>query len=106
MATAEEIWSQYVEKILREAQAVGSVLLEAEVAAMRVNQGLELAVERGEPLADFTISFAAGLDFAALTDRFNELGDDIGVEEPPYAGFPTCGLAPRRRERWSVNSAG
>jgi hypothetical protein len=46
--------------------------------------GLRAAVERGEPLADFTIEFADGLDYAALTDRLNQLADDLLVHECPH----------------------
>jgi hypothetical protein len=53
---------------------------------------LRAAAERGEPLADFTISFADGLDYAALTDRLNQRADDIFVHDLQWY-TPNCRLA-------------
>lgn len=53
---------------------------------------LRAAAERGEPLADFTISFADDLDYADLTERLNRLADDILVRDLPYH-TPSCRLA-------------
>jgi len=52
---------------------------------------LRAATQRGEPLADFTISFADGLDFTDLTRQLNHLADDIFVHDRPYY-TPSCRL--------------
>jgi hypothetical protein len=38
---------------------------------------LKAALERGEPLADFTILFVEGNDYETLTSRLNELAGDL-----------------------------
>ena len=35
--------------------------------------GIEAALIRGEPLADFDIRFADGLDYVALTEQMNQI---------------------------------
>jgi hypothetical protein len=51
--------------------------------------GLQVACTRGEPLADFTTSFADGLDCVDLTERLNQLADDLFVHERPWYDVPT-----------------
>jgi hypothetical protein len=55
--------------------------------------GLQWALERGEPLADFTIAFAAGRNYADLTERLNRVGDDLFVHERPWYDVPNLRLA-------------
>src|SRR4051812_46410414 len=54
--------------------------------------GLRAAAERGEPLADFTTSFADGLNYADLTGCLNRLADDLLVHDLPHYA-PSCRLA-------------
>lgn len=53
---------------------------------------LRAAAERGEPLADFTITFADGLNYADLTERLSRLADDILVHRLPWYA-PSCRVA-------------
>lgn len=53
---------------------------------------LRAAIARGEPLADFSVTFTEGLDYAALTERLNRLAGDLLVHAHPHY-VPHCRLA-------------
>jgi hypothetical protein len=58
--------------------------------------GIYVAVMRGEPLADFDIIFADGLDYVALTEQMNRLADDLFVHRTEhYASCMRVGVATR-----------
>jgi len=46
--------------------------------------GLQVALLRGEPLADVVVTFRAGVDGASATRQINALADDFDLCPPPY----------------------
>ena len=54
---------------------------------------LREAAARGEPLADFTISFVEGGDYARFTDILNALAADLFVHEMPWYNVPHLRIA-------------
>lgn len=59
----------------------------------RKRNGLHTAIERGEPLAEFTITFKQGVDFVKATDALNNLADDFYVYENPWYNVENLRLA-------------
>src|SRR4051812_9419530 len=50
--------------------------------------GFQLALDRGEPLADISVSFRDGVDYAAATQRINALVDDFDLWPGAYYNDP------------------
>jgi hypothetical protein len=50
--------------------------------------GIDAALMRGEPLADFIIKFADGLDYVAVTERLNQIADDLFVHRVEWYNQP------------------
>jgi hypothetical protein len=46
------------------------------------------AFERGEPLADFTLKFRAGVDAVAAVDRINVIYEDLHIHPLPWYDHP------------------
>lgn len=53
--------------------------------------GIQAALDRGEPLADFTVTFVSGIDYEDAANRLSVLADDIFVHRIPYYR-PNCRL--------------
>ena len=46
------------------------------------------AIDRGEPLADVSITFREGVDYVAATASINSLTEDFDLHPPPYYDNP------------------
>ena len=60
--------------------------------------GLGRALQRGAPLAEIVVRFRDGVDYAEATRAFNDLGDDIDLDERPWYDHPPLRVGSATKE--------